>query len=172
MNQQSVNKGWKNASDIIGKTIKTTLRGVEQEVASRTFRASNELRNASQYVLRGQRSGRRYKIPGTYRRQRDTSSGKMVNGKYYTASAPGEAPAVRTGIFRLSWGTHIRVERQGDKFKAIAAIESNVRVGGRYLLGEILEEGTPRMKPRPYKQATRDRAEPKIKIIYQKPYRV
>ena len=171
LTQSGVNKGWKNASDIIGKTITTTLKGVEQEVASRTFRASNELRNASQYVLRGQRSGRRYKIPGTYKRQRDKASGKMRNGVYYTASAPGEAPAVRTGIFRLSWGTHIRVERQDKTFKAIAAIESNVRVG-KYLLGEILEEGTPRMKPRPYKQATRDRAEPKIKEIYKRPYKV
>jgi hypothetical protein len=89
----------------------------------------------------------------------------------YQASAPGEAPAVRTGIFRNSWGTHAHVEKQGSHFKAVAAIESNIRVG-RYLLGDLLEEGTSRMKPRPYKQAVRDRAGPKIKELYKKPYKV
>jgi hypothetical protein len=120
-------KSWNNASQIIGKTIATTLKGVQQEVSSRAYRASNELRNAALYVLRGQRSGRRYKIPFT--------------GKTYQASAPGEPPAVRTGVFRLSWGTHVHVEKKGSHFRAVSAIESNVKVG-KYLLGEILENGT------------------------------
>jgi len=176
MNQQSVSRAWKNASEVIGKTIQTTLKGVQQEVAARAYRASNELRNASLYVLRGQRSGRRYKIPGTYRRQRDKATGKMRNGVYYTASAPGEPPAVRTGVFRLSWGTHVRVEKQGAHFRAISAIESNVKAGP-YLLGEILEEGTnhgdhANMKPRPYKQAIRNMAAPKIQALYKKPFKV
>lgn len=156
MNQQSVSKAWNNASQVIGKTIAVTLKGVEQEVSARTYRASNELRNASLYVLRGQRSGRRYRVPFTKRT--------------YQASKPGESPAVRTGLFRLSWGTHIHVEKQGVHFRAVAAIESNIRVG-KYLLGEILESGTKRMAPRPYKQAVKDRAMPKIQEIYKKPYK-
>lgn len=146
---------WGNASRLIGKTIATTLKGVKREVSSRTYRASNELRNASLYALRGQRSGRRYKIPQTK--------------KYYTASAETESPAVRTGMFRLSWGTHVHVEKSGTQFKAVAAIESKLKVGN-YLLGDILENGTKRMKPRRYKQKIIDMAMPKIKQIYKKPY--
>ena len=148
---------WSQASELIGKTIKTTLKGLEQEVSTRAYRASNELRTASLYILRGQRSGRRYKLP--------------FSKRSYQASAPGEAPAVRTGIFRLSWGTHIRVEKQGVHFKAIAAIESNVRAG-KYLLGDMLENGTKRMAARPYKQPILDRAEPRIKALYKMPYKV
>ena len=156
MNAARTSKAWANASQVIGKTVATTLKGLQQEVSSRSYRASNELRNAALHVLRGQRTGRRYRVPFT----------KAT----YTASAPGEAPAVRTGIFRLSWGTHVRVEKQGVHFKAIAAIESNVKAGP-YLLGEILEEGTKRMAPRPYKQAVKERAAPRISELYKKPYK-
>jgi len=154
---RSNSDAWKNASQVIAKTIQTTLKGLQQEVASRTYRASNELRTASLYVLRGQRGGRRYRVPTTRRR--------------YHASSPGEPPAVRTGIFRLSWGTHIHVEKQGVHFKAVAAIESNVRAG-KYLLGDLLEDGTKRMAPRPYKQAVKDRAMPKIQELFKKSYKV
>jgi len=154
---KDTSKAWSNASQVIGKTIATTLKGVQQEVSSRAYRASNELRNSALYVLRGQRSGKRYRIPFT--------------SKTYQASAPGESPAVRTGMFRLSWGTHVHVEKNGVHFKAVSAIESNVKAG-KYLLGEILESGTGRMKPRPYKQAVIDRAMPKIKALYDKSYKV
>ena len=156
MNQQSVSKAWGNASQVIGKIVQTTLKGVEREVAGRAYRAANELRNASLYVLRGQRSGWRYRIPHTK--------------QYYRASAPGEPPAVRTGIFRLSWGTHVRVEKQGNVFRAVSAIESSVKAGG-HLLGDLLEHGTKRMAARPYKQAIRDRAMPNINALYKQPYK-
>lgn len=149
-------KAWGNASQVIGKTIATTLKGINQEVTSRAYRASNELRNASLQVLRGQRSGRRYKVPFT--------------SKTYKASAPGESPAVRTGMFRLSWGTHVHVEKSGVHFKAVSAIESKIKVG-KYLLGDILEDGTARMGARPYKQQVIDKAMPKIKEIYKKSYK-
>ncbi len=151
----SNSKAWGNASQVIGKTIQTTLKGIQKEVSQRTYRASNELRNSALYILRGSRSGRVYKIPHT--------------SKTYRASAPGEPPAVRTGAFRLSWGTHVHVEKQGVHFKAVAAIESNERAGGR-LLGEMLENGTGRMAARPYKQKVIDKALPKIKQIYKAPY--
>ena len=155
-NQQSVNKAWGNASQVIGKTVATTLKGVQKEVSQRAYRASNELRNASLYVLRGTRSGKVYRVPNT--------------GKTYKASAPGEPPAVRTGVFRLSWGTHVHVEKHGKRFRAVAAIESKERAGGK-LLGEMLENGTGKMKPRPYKQKVIDKALPKVKEIYKKPYK-
>ena len=153
--RQSISRANQKASQIIGKMIATTLKGVQKEVSQRAYRASNELRNAELYVLRGQRSGKKYRVPGTRRK--------------YTASAPGESPAVRTGVFRLSWGTPVHVEKNGTHFRAVSAIESKERAGGR-LLGEMLENGTSRIAPRPYKQKVIDRALPKIKAIYQKPY--
>ena len=149
-------QAWGNASQAIGKVIASTLKGVQKEVSQRAYRASNELRNASLYVLRGARSGKTYRVPNT--------------GKKYKASAPGEPPAVRTGTFRFSWGTHVHVEKNGSHFRAVSSIESNERAGGR-LLGEMLENGTGKIKPRPYKQKVIDRAMPKITAIYKKPYK-
>ncbi len=154
--QQSINKAWMNASQVIGRTIAATLKGVQKEVSQRAYRASNELRNASLYVLRGKRSGRVYRVPNTK--------------KKYRASAPGGPPAVRTGAFRLSWGTKVHVEKNGTHFRAVSSIESKERAGGE-LLGEMLEHGTTRMSPRPYKQKIIDRALPKIKEIYNVPYK-
>jgi len=137
------------------------------QVASRTYRASNELRNAALLVLRGQRHGRRYKVPGTYRLQLDKATGKKRYGRYYTASAPGEPPAVRTGVFRLSWQTNPRIEDG----KYTAAIESAAKTdGGNHVLGEILENGTSRMAPRPYMDAVKEKAEKNIVRIYSQPY--
>lgn len=142
---------------------------IKQEMAGRTFRAANELRNASLQVLRGQRSGRRYKVPGTYARQRDQTDGKMKNGRYYTASAPGEPPAVRTGMFRLSWQPNARIEDG----KYVAMVESDLQVGThtKYLLGELLEDGTSRMAPRPHHERIQEQAAPGIFRIYDEPYR-
>lgn len=156
--------------------VERYVRDIGKEAESRAFRASNELANASTQVLRGQRSGRRYKIPGTYRRQKDKVTGKMRNGVYYTASAPGESPAVRTGVFRAGW----KRRNYADSFKGQdrtihAVIQNDQRVGknGAYLLGEILEHGRKDgiMKPRPYKQKIRDMAMPKITRIYKESYK-
>lgn len=154
----------------IGTAIEDAVENVREQVKRRTYEASNELLNSSRLVLRGQRSGRRYKVPGTYRRQRDKADGKMKNGRYYTASAPGEPPAVRTGTFRNSWQVSQTPVR--EMFGSyIARIESDAKTdNGKYLLGEILEEGTGRMAPRPYMDKVLEKAEPKILRIYSKPY--
>lgn len=144
-----------------------TVDAIQHELERRSYLAANELRNASQLVLRGQRSGRRYKVPGTYRRQRDKTDGKMKNGRYYTASAPGEPPAVRTGVFRMSWQPTAR--RVFGSY--ISRIESDARTdNGQHTLGEILEHGTSRMAPRPYQDAILEKAKPKILKIYNEPY--
>lgn len=140
---------------------------IKHEMERRSYLAANELRNEALLVLRGQRSGRRYKVPGTYRKQKDKTDGKVKRGRYYTASAPGEPPAVRTGAFRMSWQPTARVVYGSY----ISRIESDIRTdNGRYNLGQILEEGTSRMAPRPYQDAILDKAEPKIVRIYEKPY--
>lgn len=140
---------------------------VERQLEQRTYKAANELRNAALLVLRGQRSGRRYKVPGTYKLQKDKVTGTKKKGRYYTASAPGEPPAVRTGTFRNSWQpeTHVVFDTY------IARISSDARTdNGRYILGELLEDGTPTMDPRPHHDRIREKAEPNIVKIYNQPY--
>lgn len=140
---------------------------IQNQMEGRAVRASYELYNSAQLVLRGQRSGRRYKVPGTYKRQRDKTDGKMKNGRYYTASAPGEPPAVRTGAFRMSWQPYAR-RVYGVYF---SRIESELMTeNGKYNLGEILENGTKRMAPRPYTEKVIKGAENKINAIYSEPY--
>lgn len=140
---------------------------IKHQMERRTWLAALELRNSALTVLRGERSGRRYKVPGTYRRQRDKTDGKMKNGRYYTASAPGEPPAIRTGTFRNSWQPKSRVVYG----TYVSRIESDVMTeNGAHNLGEILENGTKRMAPRPHHDRILKHAEPTIVRIYEEPY--
>lgn len=134
-------------------TVEQIVERIKQDMERRSYLAANELRNSALQVLRGQRSGRRYRVPSTK--------------KHYTASAPGEPPAVRTGVFRLSW------QPTAHKIYGsyISRIESDARTdNGRHNLGEILERGTSRMAPRPYEDRILEKAEPKIVKIYAEPY--
>ena len=135
---------------------------IQRKMEARSFRAANELRSSALRVLRGQRSGRRYKVPGTHRRQRDKVDGKMKNGRYYTASAPG------TGVFRMSWQPSASKMSSGS---CIARIESDAKTeNGRHVLGQLLEDGTGRMAPRPYQDRIVEDALPKIMDIYSRAY--
>lgn len=148
-------------------TLRAMVRHIEHEMERRSYLAANELRNASLLVLRGQRNGRRYKVPGTHRRQRDKATGKMRNGVYYTASAPGEPPAVRTGVFRMSWQPSAHTVFG----QYISRIESEVKTdNGKYNLGEILEKGTRKMAPRPHHEKILEQAQKPIEKIYAAPY--
>ena len=156
----------------IESMVKEVNKTISLGMRSRAYRVSNELRNASQLVLRGQRSGRRYKVPGTHRRQRDKVTGRMRNGRTYTASAPGEPPAVRTGAFRASWQPKTKVTLGTyNKVTVQSYIQSRARTdNGKYSLGQILEDGTGRMAPRPYKERIQQKALPKVLKIYKEPY--
>lgn len=175
---------------------------IKHQMASRAYRSANELRNASQLVLRGQRSGRRYNVPGTgrlkyYKRDTDPvgivyhrrnsknhqagtaslvyrhkAGTATITYRKYTASAPGEPPAVRTGAFRMSWmpKTHANWGG-GDNFSVVASVQSRQKTdNGKHLLGEILEYGTSKMAPRPHHEAIQEKALPKIMKIYSEPY--
>lgn len=138
---------------MITVVVEQMTDSIRSQMEARSFQAANELRNASLLVLRGQRGGRRYRVPGTKR--------------YYTASAPGEPPAVRTGVFRMSWQPS--AHSTGDVF--VSKVESTVRTNnGRYILGELLEHGTSRMAPRPHHDKIREKAMPDIVRIYSQPY--
>lgn len=71
------------------------------------------------------RTGRRYFIPGTQTK--------------YTASAPGEVPAIREGVYRDSWGATPAVE---VGHVVAAAAVSGLRDEQGNLIGENLEYGT------------------------------
>ena len=132
------------AGERICESIKTQMQ-------SRAVRVANEMRNAELKILRGSGGGRSYRVPGTR--------------VYYTASAPGEVPAVRTGTFRRSWNP--QAVMSGNV--AISRLETELMVG-KYNLGEILEDGTSKMAPRPHQEKILQEAKPKALAIYNEPY--
>lgn len=132
-----------------------TVAGIVGQVTAasknpRGFRAANELRNAALQVLRGQRSGRIYKRPHS------SSS--------YTASAPGEPPAVRTRRPRVSWKQQARSEKDGKTVKIRPAIWTDKKYA------PILQEGTHKMAPRPFEEPIIEKAKPKVMTIFGQPY--
>lgn len=129
---------------------------VEQQIKNRTVAASAEIRNTLiSEVFRGTRSGKRYRIPSTK--------------KYYDASAPGEPPAVRIGIFRNSFYKRPKVNRKSDGLIFSAGVESGLKVGA-YLLGELLQNGTKKMEARSYREIMVEKALPKVKEIFDRHY--
>jgi len=149
--------------DIIGPGTRI-FEKVEQQVLARSFRASNELRNAILRVLRGRRSGRRYRVPYTYGSRGRNKGRRRRRARWYTASAPGEPPAVRTGVLRGSWWPRPRSERRQGRTVAYPAVYTSFKYA------KWLEEGTDRMAPRPYVDLVKNRAWPKIRRIYREPY--
>lgn len=144
-----------DASALIVIKVDKVVSEITDQMKSRGVRAANELTSAKNHVLRGQRSGRRYRVPNTR--------------KYYTASAPGEVPAQRTGQYRLKWDE--KSYAQGNSVHS--QIESRVRTeNGKYNLGTLLEEGSPggKIAPRPHKKKIADKAKPKIVKIFKEPY--
>lgn len=142
-------------TDQFKNEVLSKLNGLEKQAASRGITASNYLRNSAMKVLSGTRTGKQYKKPNT--------------NATYTASAAGEAPASRSGNFRQSWGTHIKSDKVGNGYQITSGIHSGMMSGG-HLLGELLENGTSKMAPRPYKEAVTKGAESKITALYSKPY--
>lgn len=141
----------------IESTFEEIAQNISLGVRSRGMRAANELRNSSQMVLRGQRSGSRYRVPGT--------------SQYYTASAPGEPPAVRTGTFRMGWQPRQEITSgAGSEVSVRSYIENRTRTDNGHLLGAILEYGGGRIAPRPYKEKIQEHAMERIRQIYREPY--
>lgn len=133
-------------------TVDRVVEGIGRQTVSKGTRAVNAIRNAELDVLKGARSGRVYKKPHS----RAT----------YTASAAGEAPARRTGALRLNWNGAVRSGNAiGGNVKITAELESKQNYSG------ILENGTSKMSPRPYKDKIIEKATPKIVEIYNEPYR-
>lgn len=119
------------------KQMKSDLHaGVRRNVDA----AAEHLRGAiMKKLLRGKRSGIRYRVP----------SGVSA---MYTASAPGEAPANRTGML-------------GNSFRAISRSNNRSLIGSPLVYARHLEKGTRFIAPRPYFRVTAREETPKVHRI-------
>ena len=140
----------KKASGRLKIAVDDTVKKVNREAASRGMIAVNAIRNAELEVLSGKRSGRVYRKPHTK--------------SHYTASAPGEPPARRTGNLRLNWNGTVESSSTGSGLRVTAVLESQERYS------TYLENGTRRMAPRPFKQPISEKAMPEIERIYHEKY--
>ena len=136
---------------MVHATIKGQVEKINRQVLSRGVRAVNAIRNAELEVLKGQRSGKKYRKPYTKRAT-------------YIASAPREAPARRTGNLRLHWTGQVKKEMAANNgVRIIAELESQEYSG-------FLEEGTSKMAARPFVERIKEKAQIEIKKIYHTPY--
>ena len=131
--------------------VSEMTRDIDRQVVSRATRAVNEMRNAELEVLKGQRSGRVYR--------------KYPYKSTYRASAPGEPPARRTGSLRLHWTGSVETRKNSGGAQVIATLESQEKYS------VYLENGTRRMAARPFHERIVEKATPKIRKIYEEPYR-
>ena len=134
----------------ISVEVAKKVTAIGQDMKSRATRGSRALKNAELQVLRGQRGGRSYK--------------KSLKNSRYTASAPGEPPAVRSGKVRSSFRPV--AGSSGGALSVKVAIETDTHYAG------YLEHGTSKMAARPYVEKIKQKAEPEIKSIFGAPYNV
>jgi len=131
------------AMRLISNFVQVT-RELEKSLPKQCLRACHAVRNEWVEGLSGQRSGRRYRVPGT--------------SQFYTASAPGEAPAPRLGSHGLRGSIRVQPRIELGRVQA--------RVGTALPYAVYLEYGTENMQPRPSLKPALRRAKPAIKRIF------
>ena len=115
---------------------------LERVAKLRLFAAAQHYRTAMLTTLSGSRGGKQYPVPGTRRT--------------YTASAPGEAPAVLFGDLRRS----VRVGSPEVTPNGI-----KISVGSDLQKAAWLEFGTSEMRPRPAWKPTMQAEQSALKAI-------
>lgn len=128
------------------------LQTIEKQAKSRTIRAANVIKKAANKILSNAdaRSGKVYRKPHT--------------SSTYRASAPGEPPALRTGNLRSSW----RPLPIGEMAAGGKVYTPGIHTDVPY--APMLEDGTPKMKARPFAEKIKQEAWPEVKQIYEQPY--
>lgn len=151
--------------------VKRQVEFINRKAVSRGTRAVQAIRKAELQVLKGERSGRVYKKPGTYGEKFSRSTKKLMKdyghklrgGQLYRASAPGEPPAVRTGNLRMHWNGHVIPVFKPNGVEIIAQLECQEKYA------EALEKGKG-MARRPFRTRIMEKADPEIRKIYNEPY--
>ncbi len=140
-----------SAGRAVRAKVSEMTEDINRKALARGTRAVNALRNAELNVLKGERSGKRYR--------------KYPYKSMYTASAPGEPPARRTGNLRLHWNGQVKKgASSGNGVEVIAELESQESYAAE------LENGTSNMAPRPFVEKIKEEAAPEIQRIYSEPY--
>lgn len=122
-------------SGVMLKTFfKEASKAISDNASRKMLEAVNKVRNQTLETLSGQRSGRTYYVPGTKRT--------------YTASSPGQPPAIATSDLFKSIKTSI--EGKGDEIIG--------KVGTDLEYGKYLEFGTKKMAARPWLKISFDKA--------------
>lgn len=140
----------------ISVEVAKKVTAIGKEMKYRALKGSRALKNAELQVLRGQRGGRSYK--------------KSFKKSSYTASAPGEPPAVRSGKLRSSFRPLARTYGGSSAFGGAASVTVSIETDTHY--AGYLEHGTSKMAARPYVEKIKQKAEPEIKSIFGAPYNV
>lgn len=137
--------------DISG-AVQGFVQDVEKQVASRAERAAHVIRKYELSVLSNnpKRSGKVYRKP--------------ASNKTYTASAPGEPPALRTGDLRRSF----RPLAKSEIVQSAKHYTPGIRTDVNY--APFLEDGTSRISPRPYAEEIKQKAFPEVKAIFEEKY--
>jgi len=119
--------------------VKRVNAAIESGARKNAEQAAELFRQELDKTLRGNRSGREYRVPGG-------------TSRTYTASAPGEPPARRTGTLAQS-------------FTAVETSPGRMLVGSPLMYAKWLETGTKHMRPRPYFRKTFDANRRRIKAV-------
>lgn len=123
------------------RNLNKVIGALDNIAGQRMTEACLHVQNKTKEKLSGKRTGRVYRIPGTNRT--------------YTASAPGEPPAVMTGQLRSS-----------IKYRIVGELQVlRGEVGSELKKAVELEFGTKKIKPRPFLLPTFQEELPKIKEI-------
>ena len=116
------------------------VASIKAAAAQRMLAAVITVQNETKQTLSGQRHGKVYKVPTTGRGRVGEGRSIAGTGARYTASAPGESPAVRLGGLRNSIG--YKVHNEGTRLLG--------DVGTKLEYGQHLEYGTLHISPRPW----------------------
>lgn len=130
----------KEVADALEIDMDNEVRMLTLEAQSKARRAVNVMRNSALDVLGQDGHGRRY-------------------GRH-TASTPGEPPAPDTGNLRRNWRQYVLAQTHSKGANITCRLKSDVPYA------PLLEKGTSRMKPRPFKERIIDKSMPEINTIY------
>jgi hypothetical protein len=155
-------------SQSIEVLVAATLDAAQQAVLAAALHMESKVKEK----LSGERSGRTYYVNPPRRRADGTSPrGRNSRRAKYTASAPGEPPAVKRGKLRQAI-THTRPKKTGDKIESLVGVDlKRIPYARRLEYGgasRTKQGGTVMIEPRPYMRPTFFEQEAEVVAIMQR----